>query len=79
VIGKVPLMMYWKGVQPVVMDAQGHNSLALAPTVLHALGVQDAKNYFLGCSLFDTLCKKEGRVGAFNLDFFLSKKDGIYA
>ena len=44
--------------KPGVLDAGGRNSLDLAPTLLQALGIRHAFNYFLGCSLFEPSCNK---------------------
>src|SRR5690606_39810801 len=40
-------------VLPETFDAQGRNSLDLAPTVLQLAGVQSRRNAFLGASLFE--------------------------
>ena len=48
---RIPLMIYWSGVEPEVVDAQGRNSLDLAPTLLDYLDLS-APNAFLGESLF---------------------------
>lgn len=50
-LDKVPFFIYYKGVEPQTKDAQGRNSLALAPTVLDYIDVS-GENYFLGSSLF---------------------------
>lgn len=47
----IPLMIWYKDVEPVRLDAAGRNSLDLVPTVLDLLDI-DAPNYFLGNSLF---------------------------
>ena len=47
----MPLMFYYEGITPEVIDAGGRNSLDLAPTVLDYLDI-DTPNYFLGTSLF---------------------------
>ncbi|MFS1663864.1 LTA synthase family protein [Streptococcus sp. zg-JUN1979] len=49
--GKVPFFIYHKGVFPLVVDANGRNSLDLVPTVLDYLDIS-VPNYFLGTSLF---------------------------
>ena len=58
-VDEIPLLIYWQGMTPNTLQAQGKNSLAFEPTLLHVLGIQDAPNYFLGCSLFQTTCPKE--------------------
>ena len=48
---RIPLVFYYEGITPGVVDADGRNSLDLAPTVLDYLDI-DSPNYFLGGSLF---------------------------
>ena len=48
---RIPLVFYYEGITPGVVDAGGRNSLDLAPTVLDYLDI-DSPNYFLGGSLF---------------------------
>ena len=51
-LGTIPLMIYYPGVQPMVIDVGGRNSVSLAPTVLDIMGLEETPNYFLGNSLF---------------------------
>ena len=51
-INKIPLFLYTKGIKPEIRNAQGRNSLDLAPTILDILDVNDVENYFLGTTLF---------------------------
>jgi phosphoglycerol transferase MdoB-like AlkP superfamily enzyme len=53
-LSTVPLLIYYPGGKGQTVDAAGKNSLSLAPTLLDMIGVEDSKNYFLGCSLFST-------------------------
>jgi lipoteichoic acid synthase len=55
-IDRIPMMIYWKGVQHVKIDLKGRNSLSFAPTVMELARVQSARNYFLGCSIFADTC-----------------------
>ena len=50
-LDRVPLFMYYKGVEPWEIDVKGRNSLDLAPTILDYVGI-DCENYFLGSTLF---------------------------
>lgn len=50
-LDSMPLMVYYKGVRPGSYDANGRNSLDMAPTILDLLDMS-APNYFLGDSLF---------------------------
>lgn len=54
---KIPLVLWYKGVKPSFLDAGNKNSLDFAPTLLHWLRISKAKNYFLGCSLYDSECQ----------------------
>ena len=47
----MPLMFYYEGITPEVIDAGGRNSLDLAPTICDLLDVT-AENYYLGETLF---------------------------
>lgn len=51
-VDQVPLCIYYVGIEPETIDAQGRNSLDLAPTILDYLDIS-AANYFLGESLFN--------------------------
>ena len=48
----IPLIMYIPGQKNTEIDANGRNSLGLTPTILDILNLEDAKNMFLGSSLF---------------------------
>ncbi|MCY7041300.1 sulfatase-like hydrolase/transferase [Streptococcus sanguinis] len=50
-LDKVPFFIYYKGVDPQILDAQGQNSVNLTPTILDYLDIS-RENYFLGNSLF---------------------------
>ena len=50
-LDRIPLFMYFKGVEPWEIDVEGRNSLDLAPTVFDYIGI-DCENYFLGSTLF---------------------------
>lgn len=50
-IDRIPLMIYYEGVEPETYNADGRNSLDMVPTVLDFLDM-DTENYFLGDSLF---------------------------
>lgn len=52
-VDKIPLLIYWKGVEHRVIDVGGKNSLDLAPSLLSLLGVEKAHNLFLGCTFFE--------------------------
>lgn len=48
---RVPFFIYSANEQPYVVDAEGRNSLCLAPTILDFLDISE-ENYFLGSTLF---------------------------
>ncbi|HBV2904098.1 LTA synthase family protein [Citrobacter braakii] len=76
-VNRIPLIILGKNVKPQVVDAQGTNSLSLAPTLLQMLGIQYSMNYFLGCSLFDATCNSAfSHSTAIGDDFFMTNKDG---
>lgn len=50
-IDRIPLMIYWNGVDPEEVNVDGRNSLDLSPTILDLLRINH-ENYFLGESLF---------------------------
>lgn len=50
-LDRIPYFIYYKGINPQIIDANGRNSLDMAPTILDFLDYS-SKNYFLGTSLF---------------------------
>lgn len=62
---------------PETFDAQGRNSLALAPTVLHLAGVQSTRNAFLGASLFEQRRLPLG-IAALGAKYFLTVPEGVF-
>ena len=50
-LDRMPLSIWYKGVKPQQISANGRNSLDLAPTIMDFIDV-DHGNYFLGSSLF---------------------------
>ena len=52
----IPLVLWYDGITPRRIDADGKNSLDFAPTLLHWLRINRAHNYFLGCSVYDEDC-----------------------
>lgn len=63
---------------PPVFDADGRNSLDLAPTVLHLLGVDHVANSFLGRSVFEPRSFPLG-FSAVGNDFYITTPAGVYA
>lgn len=50
-LDRIPLVIYYKGIEPEKIDADGKNSLTLTPTILDLLDIS-GENYFLGNSVF---------------------------
>lgn len=75
-VDEVPLCIYYKGVTPQNHDANGRNSLGLAPTILDFLDIS-YPNYFLGTSLFANAGEGKEFDTIFNEEaILLSTKDG---
>ena len=60
-LDRIPLLIYYKGMNPEIHDAAGRNSLDLAPTILDYIDIS-SENYFMGGSLF------EGNLNVNNYD-----------
>lgn len=76
-VDKVPLLIYWKGVEHRVIDVGGKNSLDLAPSLLSLLGVDKAHNLFLGCTFFEQ-CALD-RVSNIGIEYILTDAAGSYS
>lgn len=63
---------------PAVFDAQGRNSLDMAPTLLQLLGIRLAPNSFLGASLFEPRSLPLG-ITALGMGFFITRPSGVVA
>jgi phosphoglycerol transferase MdoB-like AlkP superfamily enzyme len=65
-VNTIPLFIYWNGIEHEIINADGRNSLDLAPTILDLLKIYDHENYFLGSSLFlnnDNIFNKISALG----------------
>lgn len=51
-LNRIPLFIYYDGIEPEVIDVGGRNSLDFAPTVIDYLDME-SDAYFMGDSLFD--------------------------
>ncbi|WP_165165751.1 LTA synthase family protein [Komagataeibacter xylinus] len=71
-VDQVPLIIYKKNsTGELHLDADGKNSLDIAPTIMDILGVQKATTTFLGCSLFDTVCHSDfDHLSALGLEYY---------
>ncbi|GAB2026776.1 hypothetical protein OfM2_06790 [Lactovum odontotermitis] len=75
-LSTVPLLIYYPGAQPQVIDAAGKNSLSLAPTLLDMTGMEASKNYFLGDSLFSTQTSEMSYITAIGDELYSTKDYG---
>lgn len=69
-VDRIPMMIYWKGVDHGKIDLKGRNSLSFAPTVMELAKVQSARNYFLGCSVFADTCTDASFVTTIDENIF---------
>ncbi len=63
---RIPLFIWYNGVEPDEFDAEGRNSICMVPTVLDFLDI-NAVNYFLGFTMFAPL---EATNNNFDTTFF---------
>ncbi|KAF1699341.1 transmembrane sulfatase [Pseudoxanthomonas jiangsuensis] len=76
-VDTIPLMIYWKGIQPRSVDVHGKNSLDFAPSLLSLLGLgQRVHNLFLGCTFFEE-CGLD-RISNIGSDYYLTREDQVY-
>ena len=74
---RIPLLIYDPGHQlPKQWDARCGNSLDFAPTALQLLGIQQARNAFLGESLFSRT--RNYSIAAGGDSYFLILFSGIH-
>jgi phosphoglycerol transferase MdoB-like AlkP superfamily enzyme len=76
-VNTIPLFIYWNGMDHTIADANGRNSLDLAPTILDLLGIYNHRNYFLGSSLFTESIGDFNRISAIGDEFYYSGTKGI--
>jgi lipoteichoic acid synthase len=76
-IDRIPFMIYWNGIKPHQIDVEGRNSLSFAPTLLELARVREARNYFLGCSLFAPGCSLASYVTNINAFYFMTNTGSI--
>ncbi len=69
-IGKIPLIIYKKGLKPLIFDAGYCNSLSLAPTLLDLFGIDNINTYFLGKSIFVKNKGEYSRISAIGSQFY---------
>lgn len=75
-IDKIPLMIYWNGVKPQIFDADGQNTLDLAPTILDILRISH-NNYFLGESLFSSKKNSYNTISTIGDAFFYTGNKNV--
>lgn len=69
-VGRIPFIIYKKGVKPLILDGGYCNSLSLAPTLLDLFGVDNAQTYFLGRSIFAKDKGNFSRISAIGSQFY---------
>jgi phosphoglycerol transferase MdoB-like AlkP superfamily enzyme len=78
-VDRIPLLFLDpRHVLPERFDAQGRNSLDLAPTVLQLAGLQTRANSFLGRSLFEPRNFPTG-VAAIASKYYMTTPEGVFA
>jgi len=76
-VDTIPFLVYNPFLNlPKRYDAKMGNSLDLAPTIFHMIGINDVENNFLGESLFERT--KDYGVSAIRHKFYLSYKNRVY-
>lgn len=76
-LDEVPFFIYYKGVNKEQVNANGRNSLTLAPTILDFLDIS-GENYFLGSSLFSTEPPEElETIYSSELNYLTTENDSI--
>ncbi|NVK16413.1 MAG: LTA synthase family protein [Rhodobacteraceae bacterium] len=77
-VDRIPLIIHAPHVAlPRTLQANNRTSLALAPSILHLLEIDDVPNAFLGRSLFDGSENKAGGMAAFGAEFYRIDTDGV--
>lgn len=77
-VDRIPLLVHDPyHVLPETFDAQGRNSLDLAPTVLQLAGVQSQRNAFLGASLFEPRRLPLG-IAAEGAKYYMTVPEGVF-
>ena len=71
----IPFFIYYDGLEPAEIDANGRNSLCLTPTLLDFLDIK-TENYFLGSSLFDKDATTDYDTMFYDASYLISTKDG---
>lgn len=76
-IDKIPFVIWHKGIKPEVIDADGQNSLMLAPTIADMLGFRGEPTHFLGHSVFDPSKGLADRLSVFDFESYETTRDGV--
>jgi hypothetical protein len=76
-VNTIPLFIYRKGIEHEIVDANGRNSLDLAPTVLDFLHINKHGNYFLGSSLFLQDDNTLEKISAIGDDFYYTGNNSV--
>lgn len=74
-VDTIPFFVYYDGIRPQEIDANGRNSLCFAPTLLDYLDI-NSENYFLGTSLFDEKASTDFDSIFYDASYLVTTKDG---
>ena len=73
-LDEIPFFIYYKGIEPEIIDVSGRNTVCLAPTILDYLDLS-APNYFVGSSLFATQANTINETSYYDLDARYTSKN----
>lgn len=77
-VDRVPFIIYKKGIKPAIFNANGLNSLSIAPTILDICGIKKGVNKFLGISIFDKVQPSRlNRITAIGSEVFNTENNEI--
>lgn len=73
---EIPFFIYYKGIEPKEIDANGRNTICMAPTVLDYLDISEA-NCFIGTSLFAEQASSVCETSYTDSSVTYSSEDGV--
>lgn len=77
-VDRIPFMIYKKGLEPSVLNVSGINTLSIAPTILDIVGIKNAKNTFLGMSVFDKYQHPNmNYISAIGFKYYITSEEGV--
>ncbi|WAX92990.1 hypothetical protein N7E70_014880 [Aminobacter sp. NyZ550] len=77
-VDRIPLIIHHSGLAlPSTFDADYRTSVDFAPTLLHLLSLQDARNAFMGFSIFEQAPAHHVPLAAMGEEYFYIGPHGI--